>query len=54
MTEQNHPITLPPELVEQWLEEADTFRFLVKQVHQYVAERAAQWGSDQELEACLG
>jgi len=51
---QQHPITPPQELVQQWLEEADTFRFLVKQVHQYVAERAAQWGSDQELEACLG
>jgi hypothetical protein len=49
---QQHPITPPPELVRQWLEEADTFRFLLKQVHQYVAERAAQWGADQELEAC--
>jgi hypothetical protein len=45
-------ITPPPELVQQWLEEADTFRFLLKQVHQYIATRAAQWGADQELEAC--
>jgi hypothetical protein len=50
--QQQHPITPPTELVQQWLEQADTFRFLVKQVHQYVAERAAQWGADQELEAC--
>jgi hypothetical protein len=50
MTE--HPITPPPELVQQWLEEADTFRYLVKEVHQYIATRAAQWGADQELEAC--
>jgi hypothetical protein len=49
MTQQHTP---PPELVEQWLEEADTFRFLVKEVHQYVTTRAAQWGADQELEAC--
>jgi len=53
MTNQ-HPITPPPELVQQWVEEADTFRFLVKQVHQYVADCAAQWGADQELEACIG
>ena len=47
-----NPITPPPELVQQWVEEADTFRFLIKQVHQYVADRAAQWGADQELLAC--
>jgi len=51
MTNQ-HPITPPPELVQQWMEEADTFRYLVKEVHQYIAARAAQWGGDQELEAC--
>jgi len=45
-----HSITPPPELVQQWLEEADTFRFLLKQVHQYVAERAAQWGYQQAVE----
>ena len=49
-----HPITPPPELVQQWLGEffgctvsgelADSERFL--------AARAAQWGADQELEAC--
>ena len=64
---EEHPATPPPELVQQWLEEADTFRFLVRRRHQYIADRAAQWGadqakadikrklqgaSDQELEAC--
>jgi hypothetical protein len=49
---QQHPITPPPELVQQWLEEADTFRYLIKEVHQHIATRAAQWGADQELEAC--
>ncbi len=48
-----HPATPPPELVQQWLEEADTYRYLVKQVHQYIATRAAQRGADQELEACV-
>jgi hypothetical protein len=47
-----HPITPPPELVEQWVKEANTFRYLVNQVHQYIATRAAQYGADQELEAC--
>jgi hypothetical protein len=52
MTDQ-HPITPPLELVQQWLGEffgctvsgelADSERFL--------AARAAQWGADQELEA---
>jgi len=54
MTQQQHPIAPPPELVRQWLGEffgcvlsgelSDSERFL--------ATRAAQWGADQELEAC--
>jgi hypothetical protein len=49
----DHPITPPPELVQQWgteflygppTEPADS--------HAYIAARAAQWGADQELEAC--
>ena len=46
-----HPITPPPELVQQWLED----RKLLKSqplAHTYIATRAAQWGADQELEAC--
>ena len=51
MTNQ-HPITPPPELVGQWSEtiyqqtEQDDERDL------YIATKAAQWGADQELEAC--
>jgi hypothetical protein len=48
MTEQ-HPITPPPELVQQW------FRAAVREhedIAQGVATRAAQYGADQELEAC--
>jgi hypothetical protein len=43
MTE-NHPITPPPELVEQWMQDHSTKYDL--------ARHAAQWGADQELEAC--
>jgi hypothetical protein len=43
MTEQ-HSITPPPELVEQWMQDHSTKYDL--------ARHAAQWGADQELEAC--
>ena len=46
MTNQ-HPITLPPELVNEWYDQAPYDSPLG-----YVAARAAQWGADQELEAC--
>ena len=49
--EQQHPITPPNELVQQWMEEAhdqppgpDV---------RVIATQAAQWGADQELEALL-
>ena len=50
MTDQ-HPITPPPELVEDWIE-------LAKPLPQRppnpgeLAALAARWGADQELEAC--
>jgi hypothetical protein len=41
-----HPITPPPELIEEWIEQ-------FKGDHPiYIATQAAQWGADQELEAC--
>jgi hypothetical protein len=43
MTDQ-HPITPPPELVEQWMQDHVTKYDLARQ--------AAQWGADQELDAC--
>jgi hypothetical protein len=55
MTENN--LTPPPELVQQWDEECEsgnnsevsnTFDAL-----QWFASKAAQWGADQELEACV-
>ena len=40
----DHPITPPPELVQQWIREKDGLELVVA--------RAAQWGADTELEAC--
>lgn len=48
---QEHPITPPPELVEQWFDEANTEETMAD-VKEAFATRAAQWGADQELEAC--
>jgi hypothetical protein len=47
-----HPITPPPpELVQQWLRERELLDTLPL-AHHYLATVAAQWGADQELEAC--
>jgi hypothetical protein len=53
MTNQQHPITPPPDLVEQWLKEFYGAKLeYVAEASIHLAARAAQWGSDQELEAC--
>jgi hypothetical protein len=53
----NHPITTPPpELVQQWLGNyfgATCFTGEVSGVEFALATQAAQWGADQELEACI-
>jgi hypothetical protein len=41
---EQHPITPPPELVQQWHKQEPYVGLL---------SCAAQWGADQELEACL-
>jgi hypothetical protein len=46
-----HPITPPPELVQQWFDEANT-KETMADVKEAFANSAAQWGADQELEAC--
>ena len=46
MTNQQHPITPPLELVHQWAD------MLASRSDQAVFTMAAQWGADQELEAC--
>ena len=59
MIDQQHPITPPPKLVQQWLEDSpedDEFG-----ISDYIATQAANWGyqwgyqqgADAELEACI-
>jgi len=52
LTEQQHPITPPTELVEQWEEDWLDLEVKHKEIGWYLADRAAQWGADQELQAC--
>jgi hypothetical protein len=47
---QEHPITPPPELVLQWLEDAPEDGEL--SISKHIATQAARWGADQELDAC--
>jgi hypothetical protein len=58
-----HPITPPPELVEQWYNACHKqggYNECHKQGEPYepftlyMTTRAARWGADQELEACCG
>ena len=55
MTDNNHPITPPSELVQQWLGNhfGTTVRGEVSDVELAIATQAARWGADQELEACI-
>lgn len=46
MTEQQHPITPPPELVEQWYRDSPE-----DDEQCYIATQAARWGADRRLEA---
>jgi hypothetical protein len=53
MTNQ-HPITPPPELLQQWAAEYwNDPGELIGDGEKYIATLAAQWGADQELEAIL-
>jgi hypothetical protein len=47
----NHPITPPPELVQEWWE--STIPNQSTSVKAQLCTKAAQWGADQELEACV-
>ncbi len=52
MTE--HQITPPPELVQQWSAASPIQSNDENWAYElFIAHRAAQWGADQELEACL-
>jgi hypothetical protein len=57
----NHPITPPSELVKQWLAEPEcvsgwngkcTMISVTDHRFSNICAKAAQWGADQELEAC--
>jgi hypothetical protein len=50
--EQQHPLTPPPELVQQW-SDIKPMEDAVVQNWVKIATQAAQWGADQELEACV-
>ena len=51
MTNKQHPITPPPNLVEQWWDAVPgTFTYLADEMQ--LATAAAQWGADQELDVC--
>jgi hypothetical protein len=52
MTQQQHPITPPPELVEDWIEIAKPEPWKCPPDPNVLCTLAAQWGADQELEAC--
>ena len=47
-----HPITPPPELVQQWCHEDGDEIKTSPRWYQIVATKAARWGANQELEAC--
>jgi len=47
---QEHPITPPPKLVDQWCDPRTTGSMRFDRYD--LAARAAQWGADQELEVC--
>ena len=49
----DHPITPPPELVEQWCHEDGDEIKTSPRWYQIVATKAARWGADHELEACV-
>jgi len=53
MTQQQHPIAPSPELVQQWTDEIyGGPGAVVGSDDICLAKLAAQWGADQELEAC--
>jgi hypothetical protein len=45
-------IAPPPELMQQWWEQADQYQDDPKTYFDFIVTEVAQWGADQELEAC--
>jgi hypothetical protein len=48
----DHPVKVPAELVKEWMAEFYGTPTFIGEVTTGLADRAAQWGADQELEAC--
>jgi hypothetical protein len=53
MTQQQRPIAPSPELIKDWHDEWNESDQIVHSAYTHIAIRAAQWGADQELEACI-
>ena len=55
MTDQQHPITPPPELLADWLQQACKYSPCDNSpgmIGGFMAYQAARWGADKELEDC--
>jgi hypothetical protein len=48
----DHPITPPPELIGRWEEDWHHSKVKHIELEDHIANEAAQWGANQELEAC--
>ena len=48
----NHPITPPPKLAARWKDEWFDAKIKHINLEDYILAQAAQWGADQELQAC--
>ena len=47
-----HPITPPPELIQQWVDSWYDAKVKHDELATFITTQAARWGADQELEAC--
>lgn len=52
MTDNNHPITPPVELMEKWARDAVEAAERSGDIAISIATKSARWGADMELEAC--
>jgi hypothetical protein len=48
----DHPITPPTDLLSRWEEDWHHSKVKHIELEDHIANQAAQWGADQELEAC--
>jgi hypothetical protein len=52
MTEKQHPITIPPELLSQWIDRQSKEQPTLLDAVEQVANKAGQWCADKELKKC--